>query len=163
VRVPAANLLGEEGEGFAGLMRHLPQERLALAVAALAGTEGILERTLAYVKDRTVFGKPVGSFQNTRFTLAEIATEVQVSRAYIDECVRQHAARGLDAAEAAAAKWYTTEQYVRTTTRCLQLHGGYGYMLEYQIAQDYLDSRITTIYGGTTEIMKEIIGRDLGL
>jgi len=163
VRVPAANLLGEEGAGFAGLMRHLPQERLALAVAALAGTEGVLERTLAYVKDRTAFGTTVGSFQNTRFTLAEIATEVQVSRAYLDECVRQHAARGLNAAEAAAAKWYTTEQYVRTVTRCLQLHGGYGCMLEYRIAQDYLDSRITTIYGGTTEIMKEIIGRSLGL
>lgn len=163
VRVPAANLLGAEGAGFSGLMRNLPQERLSIAAAAVASSEGVLERTLAYVKDRTAFGSSIGSFQNTRFELAEMTTAVQASRAYIDRCIRLHGAGQLSAADAAAAKFHTTEQYVATVGRCLQLHGGYGYMREYRIAQDYLDSRITTIYGGTTEIMKEIVGRDLGL
>lgn len=163
VRVPAANLLGDEGAGFLGLMRNLPQERLSIAAAAVAASEGVLERTLAYVTDRTAFGKPIGSFQNTRFELADMVTATAVSRAYIDAAIRQHVAGTLSATDAAAAKFWTTEQYVGIVNRCLQLHGGYGYMKEYRIAQDYLDARITTIYGGTTEIMKEIVGRDLGL
>lgn len=163
VRVPAGNLLGAEGDGFLGLMRNLPQERLSIAAAAVAASEGVLERTLDYVKERTAFGQPIGSFQNTRFVLAEIATQLQASRVYIDEFVRLHTAGELTAEQAAAAKWYTTEQYNEVVYRCQQLYGGYGYMQEYRIAQDYQDARITTIYGGTTEIMKEIVGRSLGL
>lgn len=163
VRVPAANRLGQEGSGFAGLMRNLPQERLSIAITGVAGAEGVFERTLAYVKERTAFGKPIGSFQNTRFVMAEIATQLQVSRAYIDQCIRRHCAGELTAQDAAAAKWWCTEQHVQIVNRCLQLHGGYGYMREYQIAKDYEDVRISTIYGGTTEIMKEIVGRGLGL
>ncbi|MCK9930501.1 acyl-CoA dehydrogenase family protein [Frankia sp. Mgl5] len=163
VRVPAANLLGPEGSGFTGLMRNLPQERLSIAAGAIASTEGVLERTLAYVTERRAFGKPIGSFQNTRFQLAEMVTAARVSRIYIDDLISRHSQGEVTAAEAAAAKFWTTEQLVDIVGRCLQLHGGYGYMLEYRIAQDYLDSRITTIYGGTTEIMKEIVGRDLGL
>ncbi|WP_394553050.1 acyl-CoA dehydrogenase family protein [Agromyces sp. MMS24-JH15] len=163
VRVPAANLLGAEGQGFLGLMRNLPQERISIAAAAVAASEGVLDRTLAYVKERHAFGKPIGSFQNTRFELAEMVTATQVSRAYIDQCLLRHAAGELSAEDAAAAKFWTTEQYVDIVNRCLQLHGGYGYMREYRIARDYEDARITTIYGGTTEIMKEIVGRSLGL
>lgn len=163
VRVPAANLLGREGDGFAGLMRNLPQERISIAANAVAASEGVLERTLDYVKNRKAFGKPVGSFQNTRFELAEMVTAVRVTRAYVDGLLADHARGELGAADAAAAKFWCTEQYVEVVNRCVQLHGGYGYMLEYRIAQDYLDARITTIYGGTTEIMKEIVGRDLGL
>lgn len=163
VQVPAANRLGEEGAGFLGLMRNLPQERLSIAITGLAGAEGVFERTLSYVKERTAFGRPIGTFQNTRFVMAEIATQLQVTRAYIDECIRKHCAGTLTAEEAAAAKWWCTEQHVQIVNRCLQLHGGYGYMREYRIARDYEDVRISTIYGGTTEIMKEIVGRSLGL
>lgn len=163
VRVSAENLLGAEGSGFAGLMKNLPQERISIASNAVASSEGVLERTLAYVKDRKAFGKPIGNFQNTRFELAEMITAVRVSRAYVDGLLERHARGDLSAVDAAAAKFWCTEQYVNVVNRCVQLHGGYGYMLEYRIAHDYLDSRITTIYGGTTEIMKEIVGRDLGL
>ncbi|MCK9903324.1 acyl-CoA dehydrogenase [Parafrankia colletiae] len=163
VRVPVENLLGAEGTGFAGLMRNLSQERLSIAVGAIASTEGVLERTLEYVTGRKAFGRPIGSFQNTRFQLAEMVTAARVSRVYIDDLIARHTNGEVTAAEAAGAKYWTTEQLVDVVGRCLQLHGGYGYMLEYRIAQDYLDSRITTIYGGTTEIMKEIVGRDLGL
>jgi long-chain-acyl-CoA dehydrogenase len=163
VRVPAANLLGEEGSGFLGLMRNLPQERISIAANAVASAEGVLERTLDYVKQRKAFGKPIGSFQNTRFELAEMVTAVRVSRSHIDDLLARHSGGELSAVDAAAAKFWTTEQYVDIVGRCLQLHGGYGYMLEYRIAHDYLDSRVSTIYGGTTEIMKEIVGRDLGL
>jgi long-chain-acyl-CoA dehydrogenase len=163
VRVPAANLLGQEGSGFRNLMRNLPQERISIAANAVASSEGVLERTLEYVKQRKAFGQPIGSFQNTRFELAEMVTAVRASRSYIDDLLARHCRGELSAADAAAAKFWTTEQYVNIVGRCLQLHGGYGYTLEYRIAHDYLDSRITTIYGGTTEIMKEIVGRDLGL
>ncbi len=163
VRVPVENLLGQEGEGFQGLMRNLPQERLAIALGSTAAAEGTFQRTLDYVKERTAFGKPIGSFQNTRFVMAELHTELLVTRAYMDECVRQHVAGELGAEDAAAAKWWATELQVRVVNRCLQLHGGYGYMREYQVARDYEDCRISTIYGGTTEIMKEIVGRGLGL
>ncbi|MDN4472642.1 acyl-CoA dehydrogenase family protein [Demequina zhanjiangensis] len=163
VRVPAANLLGPEGAGFAGLMGNLPQERISIAAAAVASSEGVLERTLEYVKQRHAFGKPIGSFQNTRFELAQMVTAVQASRAYIDACLKRQNERRLSPEDAAAAKFHTTEQYVEVVNRCLQLYGGYGYMREYRIARDYEDARITTIYGGTTEIMKEIVGRGLGL
>jgi alkylation response protein AidB-like acyl-CoA dehydrogenase len=163
VRVPAANLLGEEGGGFLGLVRNLPQERLSIASGSLAGAEGTAARTVDYVKSRKAFGQAVGHFQNTRFVLAEIATEIAVTRSHIDECIRRHCAGELTAEDAAAAKWWCTELQVRVVSRCLQLHGGYGYMRDYQVARDYEDARVSTIYGGTTEIMKEIVGRGLGL
>jgi alkylation response protein AidB-like acyl-CoA dehydrogenase len=163
VRVPVENLLGNEGDGFRGLMRNLPQERLAIALGSAAAAEGTFQRTLDYVKERTAFGKPIGSFQNTRFAMAEMRTELAVTRAYLDECLLKHVAGELGPEEAAAAKWWATELQVRVVNRCLQLHGGYGYMREYQVARDYEDCRIATIYGGTTEIMKEIVGRGLGL
>jgi alkylation response protein AidB-like acyl-CoA dehydrogenase len=163
VRVPVANLLGDEGTGFLGLMRNLPQERLAIALGSLAAAEGTFQRTLDYVKERTAFGRPIGSFQNSRFVLAEIATELAVTRSHADACLRKHLDGALTAEEAAAAKWWCTELQVRVVGRCLQLHGGYGYMREYRVARDYEDCRVATIYGGTTEIMKEIVGRGLGL
>ncbi|MDO8148891.1 acyl-CoA dehydrogenase family protein [Isoptericola sp. b515] len=163
VRVPAANLLGPEGSGFASLMRNLPQERVSIAAAAVAASEGVLERTLEYVKQRHAFGQPIGSFQNTRFELADMVTAVRATRAYMDACLVQHNAGRLSAEDAAGAKFLATEQYVDVVDRCLQLYGGYGYMREYRIARDYEDARVTTIYGGTTEIMKEIVGRGLGL
>ena len=160
-RVPAENLLGNEGEGFAYLVSNLPQERLSIAVAAVAAAEAALGWTVAYVRDRKAFGAPIGSFQNTRFELAEMRTEVDVGQAYVDRCVEALNAGELTVEEAAEAKWWCTELQKRTVDRCLQLHGGYGYMLEYPIARAYLDARVTTIYGGTTEIMKGIIGRKL--
>ena len=163
VRVPVDNLLGEEGSGFLGLMRNLPQERLAIALGATAAAEGTFQRTLEYVKERTAFGTPIGSFQNSRFVMAETATELAVTRSFVDDCVRKHLDGELSAEEAAMAKWWATELQNRIVGRCLQLHGGYGYMREYRVARDYEDARISTIYGGTTEIMKEIIGRGLGL
>jgi alkylation response protein AidB-like acyl-CoA dehydrogenase len=161
--VPVANRLGSEGTGFRALVSHLPQERLAIAVSAVAAAEGALQRTLAYVKQRTAFGSPVGSFQHSRFLLAELDTEVTIARAFTDACIAQHIEGELTPEDAAKAKWWTTELQVRVADRCLQLHGGYGYMREYQISRDFADARVQTIYGGTTEIMKEIIGRGLGL
>ncbi len=163
VEVPAANLLGEEGRGFLQLVANLPQERLSIAIAGVAAARAALAWTLDHVKERTAFGQPVGSFQNSRFTLAEIATEVQVAEAYVDRCVVGLNAGTLTAEEAAMAKWWCTELQKRAVDRCLQLFGGYGYMWEYPIGRAYADARITTIYGGTTEIMKEIIGRSMGL
>jgi alkylation response protein AidB-like acyl-CoA dehydrogenase len=164
VCVPVGNRLGpEEGQGFAQLVANLPQERLSIAVAAVAAARSALELTLAYVKERRAFGRPVGTFQNSRFVLAEIATEVDVAQHYVDDCVRAHNAGELTAVDAAKAKWWTTELQGRVVDRCLQLHGGYGYMNEYPIARAFGDARVTRIYGGTTEIMKEVVGRDLGL
>jgi alkylation response protein AidB-like acyl-CoA dehydrogenase len=163
VRVPATNLLGQENGGFFHLMGALPQERLAIAVYGLAAIELVLEETLTYCKNRTAFGRPIGSFQSTRFTLAEMATEATIARAFIDKCVRLHRGGNLSVPDAAMAKWWTTELQTKVMNTCLQLHGGYGYMSEYPIAQAFLDSRIQTIYGGTTEIMKEIVGRSLGV
>ncbi|MBW3603552.1 MAG: acyl-CoA dehydrogenase family protein [Actinobacteria bacterium] len=162
-RVPVTNRLGEEGSGFRGLVSHLPQERLAIAVSAVAAAEGILERTLSYVKERTAFGTPIGSFQHSRFLLAELDTEISIARVFIDACIARHVDGELSATDAAKAKWWATELQVKVADRCLQLHGGYGYMREYQISRDFADARVQTIYGGTTEIMKEIIGRGLGL
>jgi alkylation response protein AidB-like acyl-CoA dehydrogenase len=164
VRVPVTNLLGpEEGQGFRQLVANLPQERLSIAVAAVAAARAALDWTLAYVRERRAFGQQVGSFQNSRFVLAEIATEVDVAQHYVDDCVRALNADELTAVDAAKAKWWTTELQGRVMDRCLQLHGGYGYMNEYPIARAFADARVTRIYGGTTEIMKEVVGRDLGL
>ena len=163
VAVPVTNRLGEEGQGFYQLTANLPQERLSIAVAAVSAARTALGWTLEYVKGRTAFGQPVGSFQNSRFVLAEIATEVQIAETFIDRCILALNAGDLTAEEAAMAKWWCTELQKRVVDRCLQLFGGYGYMREYPIAKAYTNARITTIYGGTTEIMKEIIGRSLGL
>jgi alkylation response protein AidB-like acyl-CoA dehydrogenase len=163
VSVPVENLLGREGEGFTQLVHNLPQERLSIAAAGVAAARAALGWTLDYVKERQAFGQPIGSFQNSRFVLAEIATEVQIAQTFVDRCVVALNAEELTAEEAAMAKWWCTELQKRVVDRCLQLFGGYGYMLEYPIARAYADARITTIYGGTTEIMKEIIGRSLGL
>jgi alkylation response protein AidB-like acyl-CoA dehydrogenase len=163
VHVPAGNLLGNEGEGFAMLVANLPQERLSIAIAGIAAARAAIDWTLAYVKERQAFGQSVGSFQNSRFVLAEAETEVTIGQAFIDQCVLALNEGRLTAEEAAMAKWWSTELQKRTIDRCLQLHGGYGYMAEYPIAQAYLDARVTTIYGGTTEIMKEIIGRSMGI
>ncbi|MFC9362605.1 acyl-CoA dehydrogenase family protein [Rhodococcus sp. NPDC057014] len=163
VRVPAANLLGEEGMGFLYLMKNLPQERLSIAVVAAAAMESALDMTIQYCRDRKAFGKSIGSFQNTRFVLAELATESTAVRVLVDKFIELLNDEKLSVQEAAMAKWWTTEAQVRLIDRCLQLHGGYGYMKEYPIAKAYMDSRVQTIYGGTTEIMKEIIGRGLDL
>lgn len=163
VQVPVANLLGTEGQGFVQLVSNLPQERLSIAASAIAAARAALGWTLAYVKERKAFGQPIGSFQNTKFVLAEIATEVQIGQTFIDRCVLALNEGSLSADDAAMAKWWCTELQKRVVDRCLQLFGGYGYMVEYPIARAYLDARITTIYGGTTEIMKEIVGRSLGL
>lgn len=163
VRVPAENLLGEEGRGFAYLMRNLAQERLAIAVTATAGARGALERTLEHVKQRRAFGRPVGSFQNSRFKLAACHGELQVTQAHIDAAIMNHVRGGLSAEDAAVAKWWATESQGRIVDACLQLHGGYGYMLEYPISRAFADARVNRIYGGSNEIMLEIVGRSLGL
>ncbi|MEE2683406.1 MAG: acyl-CoA dehydrogenase family protein [Actinomycetota bacterium] len=163
VRVPLENLLGEENQGFYYMMFNLPQERLNIAISAVAGTQYAFNITLDYVKERHAFGKPIGSFQNSRFKLAEIATELELAWAFIDKCVMSLNKKELTAEEAAMAKWWTTELQKRAIDQCLQLHGGYGYMDEYPISRLWRDGRVQSIYGGTTEIMKEIIGRNLGL
>ena len=163
VRVPTFNLLGVEGQGFIYLMEKLPQERLSIAVSAVAACEVMLEATVAYAKERKAFGRPIASFQNSRFALAEMATETQIARVFIDRCIGELNAGELSVSDAAMAKWWSTELQKQVVDRCLQLYGGYGYMSEYPISRAYLDSRAQTIYGGTTEIMKEIIGRSMGL
>jgi alkylation response protein AidB-like acyl-CoA dehydrogenase len=151
VRVPAENLLGEAGLGFVYLMQNLPQERLSIAIMAAAAMEGVLDLTLQYAKERKAFGKPIGSFQNSRFLLAELATEATAVRIMVDEFIRLHLDEKLSVEQAAMAKWYSTEAQVRLVDRCLQLHGGYGYMREYPIARAFMDSRVQTIYGGDHE------------
>jgi alkylation response protein AidB-like acyl-CoA dehydrogenase len=163
VRVPAANLLGEVGQGFRYLTSNLAQERLSIAIAGIGAARGALQTTLAYVKERTAFGTPIGAFQNSRFALAEMATEVELATTFADQAVLALNAGELTAVDAAMAKWWLTELQGRVIDRCVQLHGGYGYMLEYPIARAWVDARITRIYGGTTEIMKEIVGRSLGV
>jgi alkylation response protein AidB-like acyl-CoA dehydrogenase len=163
VRVPAGNLLGEEGGGFIALMQNLPRERVAIGTAALAGAEGAFEQTLQYCKQRQAFGRPIGKFQHNRFVLAEMATELAVARAFTDRCVTEHNAGRLSTEEASMLKWWDTELCNKVIDRCVQLYGGYGYMREYPVARAYADGRAQTIFGGTTEIMKEIIGRGLGV
>jgi alkylation response protein AidB-like acyl-CoA dehydrogenase len=163
VAVPVANLLGTEGQGFVHLVDNLPQERLSIAVAGVAAARAAFDWTLPYVKERSAFGQTIGTFQHSRFAMAELATEIEVAQSFIDRCVRALNDGALSAEEAAMAKWWCTELQHRAVDRCLQLHGGYGYMTEFPIARAYADARVTRIYGGTTEIMKEIIGRSLGL
>ena len=159
VEVPAVNLLGEEGKGFYYLMLNLAQERLGMAVGAMAVCHAALDQTLAYTKERTAFGQPVAQFQHNKFLLAELSTEVQIGQVYVDRCIELHCGGRLSPEQAAAAKFWTTELQNKVVDRCLQLHGGYGYMMEYPIARAWADSRIQTIYGGTSEIMREIVGR----
>ncbi len=163
VRVPVENLLGQEGQGFLYLVSNLPQERLSIAASAVAAAEAALSWTLDYVRERTAFGQPVGSFQSSRFTLAELHGEVEIGRVFIDRCAQALNEGVLTPEQAATAKWWATDLQGRVVDRCLQLFGGYGYMLEYPIARAFADARVTRIYGGANEIMKEIVGRSLGL
>ena len=160
-RVPATNLIGEEGKGLHYLMSHLPRERLGVSAKALATTRAIFEQTVAYTRERNAFGQPISDFQHTRFELAEMATEIDVATAYVDQSVRAYNGGKLTPVDAAKGKWFVSELQKRVIDRCLQLHGGYGFMREYPVGKAFVDTRIQTIYGGTTEIMKEIIGRDL--
>ncbi|QGN50111.1 acyl-CoA dehydrogenase family protein [Micromonospora sp. WMMD558] len=162
-RVPAENLIGTENHGFYHLMANLPRERLSIAVAAVAAAEKLLAVTLDYARSREAFGRPIGKFQHNRFLLAELDTEVTIARTFVNHCVTEFNAGRLSVTDAAKAKWWTTELQNKVADRCVQLHGGYGFMLEYPVAKAWLDGRVQTIYGGTTEIMKEIIGRGLGL
>lgn len=163
VQVPTLNLLGQEGRGFYYLMSQLAQERLSVGISAIAACETALEWTLEYCKERTAFGQRIGSFQNSRFKLAEMKTEIQIGRVFIDRCIEELNARTLTPETAAMAKWWASDLQKRVMDQCVQLFGGYGYMLEYPIARAYLDARVQSIYAGTNEIMKEIIGRSLGV
>jgi alkylation response protein AidB-like acyl-CoA dehydrogenase len=163
VAVPRENLLGEEGKGMTYLMQNLPQERLTIGVQAVASMEGVFEDTLRYCKEREAFGQPIGSFQHNKFLLAELATEIKVARTFLDDAIAAHVAGELTPEHAAMVKWWLAEKQQHIVSRCFQLHGGYGYMAEYSVARHWADARIQTVYGGTTEIMKEIIGRSLGL
>ena len=166
VKVPADNLLGGpamEGRGFICLMEQLPWERLQIAITAVAASQAAIDWTVDYVKQRKVFGQPVASYQNTRYTLAELQTEVQVARVFVDKCCELIVASQLDTATASMAKYWTTDLQCKVMDECLQLHGGYGYMWEYPITRAYADARVQRIYGGTNEIMKEVITRAMGL
>ena len=159
VRVPKANLIGEEGQGFRYLMEELPQERLSVAINAIANSEFILEQTIDYVKERKTFGQAVSQYQNTQFKLAELDTELTAMRIFVDRCLELHLTGELDAVTAAKSKLLTTEFQCRLIDECVQLHGGYGYMWEYPVARAWADARVQRIYAGTNEIMKLIIGR----
>ena len=161
VRVPITNLLGEENQGFRYLMQELPQERLLIAISAVTVIEAALEWTIAYTRGRQAFGRAIADFQNTRFRLAEVKTEAHVARVFLNDCLARHLRGELDVPTAAMAKWWLTELMGKVVDTCLQLHGGYGYMTEYPIARAYADARVHRIYGGTTEIMKEIVARSL--
>ena len=161
MRVPKENLLGNKNKGFYHLMDELPQERLSIAVAAVSAAEAALDWTIQYVKERNAFGKKIIDFQNTKFKLAELKTQLSVARIYIDECINKHLRGDLDAVQGAMAKLWTTDLQCKVIDECVQLHGGYGYMREYPIAKAYEDARVQRIYGGTNEIMKEIISRTL--
>jgi len=166
VRVPADNLLGGaafEHQGFACLMEQLPWERLQIAVTAVASAQAAIDTTVQYVKDRKVFGQPVAAFQNTRYILAELQTQVQVARVFVDKCLELIGQDRLDTATASMAKYWTSDLQCRVMDECVQLHGGYGYMWEYPITRAYADARVQRIYGGTNEIMKEVISRAMGL
>jgi acyl-CoA dehydrogenase len=160
--VPAENLLGDaEGQGFAQLMQQLPQERLLIAVGAVATMQRAIDDTLAYVRDRQVFGEPLLQLQNTRFKLAECQTQATIARSFVDDCIARLSRGELDVPTAAMAKWWTTDTCCRIVDECLQLHGGYGYMNEYPIARLYADVRVGRIYGGANEVMKELIARGM--
>ncbi|MFJ8626117.1 acyl-CoA dehydrogenase family protein [Kitasatospora sp. NPDC093550] len=161
VRVPKQNLIGELNGGFVHLMQNLAQERLTIAASAIAGAEYLVEITADYVRQREAFGRPLAKLQHVRFEIAELATECAVTRTFVDRCITEHNRYALTPADASMAKWWATELQKRTADRCLQLHGGYGYMSEFPVARAFTDGRIQTIYGGTTEIMKEIVGRSI--
>jgi acyl-CoA dehydrogenase len=161
VRVPRTNILGGEGQGFICLMQELPRERLTIAIGAVSACEAALEETIKYTRDRKAFGRPIADFQNSRFKLAELKAEITVGRVFVDRCIELLAQNKLDVPTAAIAKLWTTELQARVMDQCLQLHGGHGFMWEFPIARQYVDARITRIFGGTNEIMKEIIGRTL--
>ncbi len=163
VVVPKTNLISKQGQGFRYLMQKLAQERLVLGIAAVEASRLVQKITLQYIKERHAFGKKIGSFQNTKFKMAEMATELEMIQVFCDQVLKSHMKGENTAVEASMAKWYATEMQKRHTDECLQFFGGYGYMMEYPIARAYLDARVQTIYAGTTEIMKEIIGRSLGL
>ena len=162
-RVPVSNRLGQEGQGFKMLMEKLQQERLCIAVSSIASCRRSLEDTLAYVKERRAFGRPIGTFQNTQFKLAELATEVEVGQAFVDKLLAAHVAGEEIVSEVSMAKWWITDLQKKVSSECLQLHGGYGFMAEYPISGDYADAAVQSIYAGTNEIMKVIIARRLGL
>lgn len=162
-RVPRANLLGEEGMGFVYLMQKLQQERLVCSIAAQAAAEMILRDAIKYTKERSAFGRPISKFQHTRFKLAEMATEIELGRVFVDRLIQDHIMKKDIVTETCMAKWWGTEMLKRTADQALQFYGGYGYMTEYPICKDYMDVRVQTIYAGTTEIMKEVIGRRMGL
>ncbi len=161
VRVPKANLLGQQGMGFIMLMKELAWERLIIAITSVAGAEAALKHTLEYTRSRKVFGKPVASFQNTRFKLAEMKSELSIARVYVDRCLEMILAGKLGVEDAAIAKYWTSDLMNKVIDECVQLHGGYGYMLEYPVARAWIDARAQRIYGGTNEIMKELISRTL--
>lgn len=161
VRVPPSNILGEEGRGFACLMNQLPRERMLVAIGAVAMMEAALGWTVEYTRERKAFGKAIADFQNTRFKLAEVKTEITVARTFLDRCLEEFLEGKLDTTTAAMAKWWLTELEGRVLDTCLQLFGGYGYMAEYPIARAYTDARVHRIYAGTTEIMKELVARSL--
>ncbi len=163
VRVPVANLLGKRDRGMRHLMDNLQRERLGIAATAVAGAETVFAQTLEYCRTRTAFGRAIGGFQHIRFELAEMSTELEIARGYVDQCLADHNAGRRDPVTAARAKWWTTDLQKRVVDRCLQLHGGYGYMREQSVARAFLDTRMMPIYGGTNEIMKEMIGRSLGV
>jgi len=163
VRLPAESLLGELNHGFAYLMERLPQERLSVAVSNVANAISVLAETVEYVKERRAFGQPIGSFQNSRFVVAELDTELDIARCFVDRCVEAHVRGELSAVDAAKAKWWTADLQNRALDACVQLHGGYGFMDEYRVARAWADARVTKIYAGTNEIMKDLIGRSLGL
>lgn len=161
--VPAANLLGDPGSGFTALVSNLPQERLTIAVASAAAAARAVEHATEYVRERRAFGKPLSAFQNTRFTLAQAYSDTEVVRSFVTDCLREHLDGRLTADRAAMAKLEATEVQGRVVDACLQLFGGYGYMAEYSIARAYADARVQRIYGGTSEIMKEIVGKAMGI
>ncbi|GGB70842.1 acyl-CoA dehydrogenase [Knoellia flava TL1] len=163
VRVPAENLIGEEGMGFVAMMQRLPQERVGAAVSNVAHAKAILEETIAYAKERKAFGQPIGAFQHNKFKIAELVTAIEVAEAYVDDCVAAHAEHKLSAVDAAKAKWWSAQVQNDVLDECVQLHGGYGFMNEYRVARAWRDARVTKIWAGSNEIMKELIGRDLGL
>jgi alkylation response protein AidB-like acyl-CoA dehydrogenase len=162
VRVPDENRLGPEGLGFISMMQRLPQERVGSAVNNIAHAKSVLEETIQYAKDRKAFGQPIGQFQHNKFLLAELVTQIEVAEAYVDDCVIAHGKGELTAVDAAKAKWWSAQVQNDVLDACLQLHGGYGYMNEYRVARAWKDARVTKIWAGSNEIMKELIGRDLG-
>jgi alkylation response protein AidB-like acyl-CoA dehydrogenase len=163
VRIPGANVIGEVDRGFIAMMERLPQERVGAAVSNTAHAQQILLETISYAKERKAFGEPIGSFQHNKFLIAELVTKLEVTQAYVDDCVQAHSERRLSAVDAAKAKWWSAEVQNEVLDACVQLYGGYGFMNEYRVARAWRDARVTKIWAGSNEIMKELIGRDLGL